>query len=66
MILGIDDLVSGDNCFFACTGITDGELVRGVRYDAGGVTCESLVMRSQSGTVRHIKAVYPLGHEWAH
>jgi len=66
VILGIDDLVSGDNCFFACTGITDGELVRGVRYDARGVTCESLVMRSQSRTVRSITAVYPLGHAWAH
>jgi fructose-1,6-bisphosphatase II len=66
VILGIDDLVAGDNCFFACTGITDGELVRGVRYTAAGVTCESLVMRSQSRTVRSITAVYPLGHAWAH
>jgi fructose-1,6-bisphosphatase II len=66
VVLGIDDLVAGDNCFFACTGITDGELVRGVRYTAGGVTCESLVMRSQSRTVRSITAVYPVGHAWAH
>jgi fructose-1,6-bisphosphatase II len=65
-ILGIDDLVRGDNCFFACTGITDGELVRGVRYDQRGVTTESLVMRSQSGTVRSITSLYPLGHAWAH
>jgi fructose-1,6-bisphosphatase II len=66
VVLGIDDLVSGDNCFFACTGITDGELVRGVRYTAAGVTCQSLVMRSQSRTVRSITAVYPPGHAWAH
>jgi len=65
-VLGTHDLVRGDNCFFACTGITDGELCRGVRYDARGVTTESLVMRSQSGTVRKITAVYPPGHAWAH
>jgi len=65
-VLDINDLVSGGNCFFACTGITDGELVRGVRYDAEGVTTESLVMRSQSGVVRNITAVYPLAHAWAH
>ena len=64
-LLEIDDLVAGDNCFFACTGITDGELVRGVRYDAASVTCESLVMRSRSRTVRSIRAVYPIDHAWA-
>jgi fructose-1,6-bisphosphatase II len=65
-ILGTNDLVRGDNCFFACTGITDGELVRGVRYDHRGVTTESLVMRSQSGTVRSITAIYPPDHPLAH
>ncbi|MGC8512241.1 MAG: class II fructose-bisphosphatase [Acidimicrobiales bacterium] len=55
-VLSIDDLVSGDNCFFAATGITDGELLRGVRYDARGAITESLVMRSKSGTVRRITA----------
>jgi fructose-1,6-bisphosphatase II len=55
-VLGLDDLVEGDNCFFAATGITDGELLRGVRYDAGGARTESLVMRSKSGTVRRIDA----------
>jgi fructose-1,6-bisphosphatase II len=55
-LLGIDDLVQGDNCFFAATGITDGELLRGVRYDSRGATTESLVMRSKSGTVRRIDA----------
>jgi fructose-1,6-bisphosphatase II len=55
-ILSTDDLVQGDNCFFAATGITDGEMLRGVRYDRWGATTESLVMRSKSGTVRQITA----------
>lgn len=63
-VLGTDDLVKGDNCFFACTGVTDGELVRGVRFDKAGATTESLVMRSKSGTVRHITARFPPGHPW--
>ncbi len=63
-VLGTDDLVSGDNCFFACTGITDGELVQGVHYDDRGATTASLVMRSKSGTVRHIDARFPPGHPW--
>jgi fructose-1,6-bisphosphatase II len=53
-VLTTDDLVAGDNCFFAATGITDGELVRGVRYRGGGATTESLVMRSKSGTIRRV------------
>jgi len=59
-VLSLDDLVQGDNCFFAATGITDGELLRGVRYDARGATTESLVMRSKSGTVRRIDARHRL------
>jgi fructose-1,6-bisphosphatase II len=55
-VLGIDELVSGNNCFFAATGITDGELLKGVHYDAGGCTTQSLVKRSKSGTVRLINA----------
>ena len=51
-ILSIDDLVSGDNCFFAATGVTDGELLKGVHYHRDGCTTQSLVMRSRSGTVR--------------
>lgn len=54
-----DDLVRGDNVFFAATGITDGELVRGVHYSAGGATTESLVLRSRSGTIRRIQAIHP-------
>jgi fructose-1,6-bisphosphatase II len=53
-ILSTDDLVRSDNVFFVATGITDGELVRGVRYKGGGATTESLVMRSKSGTIRRV------------
>ena len=55
-VLTTQDLVQGDNCFFAATGITNGALLRGVRYDYLGAHTESLVMRSQSGTVRLIQA----------
>ena len=55
-VLTTEDLAGGDNCFFAATGITDGPLLDGVRFDARGITTESLVMRSRSGTVRRIKA----------
>jgi fructose-1,6-bisphosphatase II len=59
-VLSTDDLVRGDNCFFAATGVTDGELLRGVHFDARGATTQSLVMRSQSGTVRRIDARHRL------
>lgn len=56
-VLTCDDLVRTDNVFFACTGVTDGDLLEGVRYQApGGATTDSLVMRAKSGTVREIKA----------
>jgi fructose-1,6-bisphosphatase II len=55
-VLTTNDLVSGDNCFFAATGITDGDLLRGVRYERTGARTQSLVMRSRSGTVRMIDA----------
>ena len=55
-----DDLVQGDNCFFAATGITDGELLQGVHYHEFGATTQSLVMRSKSGTVRKIDASHAL------
>jgi fructose-1,6-bisphosphatase II len=58
--LTTDDLVSGNNCFFAATGITDGELLRGVHYDHGRPTTSSLVMRSRSGTVRKVDARHQL------
>ena len=59
-VLTTDDLVQGDNCFFAATGITDGELLKGVRYEPGLVHTQSLVMRSRSGTVRLIDAQHRL------
>jgi len=58
-VLGIDDLVRGD-VFFVATGITDGELLRGVQYRAGGCTTQSLVMRSKSGTIRLIDSLHSL------
>ncbi|HWC12306.1 MAG TPA: class II fructose-bisphosphatase [Acidimicrobiales bacterium] len=59
-ILDQDDLVKGNNCFFAATGVTDGELLRGVHYDRQGATTQSLVMRSKSGTVRNVSARHSL------
>ena len=59
-VLTLDDLVRGDNSFFACTGITDGEVLKGVHYDARGATTDSLVMRSKSGTVRRVGARHRL------
>jgi fructose-1,6-bisphosphatase II len=53
-ILSTDDLVRSDNVFFVATGITDGELLKGVRYKGGGASTESLVMRSKSGTIRRV------------
>ena len=55
-----DDLCSGENIFFAATGITDGELLKGVRYFGGGAETHTLVMRSRSGTSRKIEAT----HRW--
>jgi fructose-1,6-bisphosphatase II len=54
-VLGIDDLVRSNNVFFVATGITDGELLRGVRYRTTGAQTHSIVMRSLSGTVRTIE-----------
>jgi len=53
-VLTTDDLVTSDNVFFVATGITDGELLRGVRYHGGGAETYSLVMRSKSGTIRSL------------
>ena len=53
-VLNIDDLVAGDNCFFAATGVTNGDLLRGVDFHSWGISTQSLVMRSRSGTVRLI------------
>ncbi len=54
-VLTQDDLVRGDNCFFSATGVTDGDVLEGVRYQGlRGASTESLVMRSRSGTVRRV------------
>jgi fructose-1,6-bisphosphatase II len=56
-VLDVDDLVRGSDVFFAATGVTDGDLIQGVRYLGDGhATTESLVMRSRSGTVREVRA----------
>jgi fructose-1,6-bisphosphatase II len=59
-VLATDDLVTGENAFVSITGITDGELVRGVRYREGGAITSSLVMRSKSGTVRRVDSEHQL------
>ncbi|MGW3666634.1 class II fructose-bisphosphatase [Streptomyces sp. NPDC005141] len=59
-VLTTSDLVSGENVFFVATGITDGELLRGVRYRSETATTESIVMRSKSGTVRQITSEHRL------
>ena len=54
-VLTQDELVRGDNCFFSATGVTDGDVLEGVRYQGlRGASTESLVMRSRSGTVRRV------------
>jgi fructose-1,6-bisphosphatase II len=55
-VLTTDDLVAGDDVFVAATGVTDGALLRGVRYSRSGAATDSIVMRSRSGTVRRIEA----------
>ncbi len=59
-VFGINDLVAGDNVFFAATGITNGELLDGVRFVRGGAVTTSMVMRSRSGTTRIIQSE----HRW--
>ena len=59
-LLTTEDLVNSDNCFFAATGVTDGELLNGVRYNSSGAVTQSLVMRSKSGTVRKIESYHNL------
>jgi fructose-1,6-bisphosphatase II len=59
-VLTTDDLVTSDDVFFAATGITDGELVDGVRYSKGSALTHSLVMRSRSGTIRTVASEHKL------
>jgi len=59
-VLDINDLVTSNNVFFAATGVTSGAMLGGVQYFGGGATTHSLVMRSQSGTVRHLRSRHRL------
>jgi fructose-1,6-bisphosphatase II len=59
-VLTTDDLVSSDNCYFVATGITDGELLHGVRYRRGAIRTHSIVMRSKSGTIRLVESEHQL------
>lgn len=59
-VLTVEDLVNGEDAFFVMTGITDGELLRGVRYGANRAITESLVMRARSGTVRQVRSTHHL------
>jgi fructose-1,6-bisphosphatase II len=59
-ILHTNDLCSGDKVFFAATGITDSDLLRGIRYNEGGAITHSVVMRAQSGTIRWLET----HHRW--
>jgi fructose-1,6-bisphosphatase II len=61
-VLDQDELVRGNNCFFSATGVTDGDVLEGVRYEGTlGASTESLVMRSRSGTVRRIQSRHDRG-----
>ncbi|CAB4847671.1 unannotated protein [freshwater metagenome] len=55
-VLLTDDLVTGDNVFFVATGVTDGEMLEGVRFSGDTITTHSIVMRSKSGTIREVKS----------
>lgn len=59
-VLTMDDLVSSEDVFFAATGITDGELLDGVKYSPNGARTESLVVRGVTGTVRQVIATHSL------
>ena len=61
-VYGTDELVGGEDVFFAATGASSGELLRGVRFVANGATTHSLVMRSRSGTIRWIDAIHDFTH----
>jgi fructose-1,6-bisphosphatase II len=59
-VLTLDDLVSGDNVFFAATGVTDGEFLKGITFYGTGAHTSSVVMRSRTGTIRYVEA----DHRW--
>ena len=59
-VLGTNDLVSSKNCYFAATGVTNGDMLRGVSYRNNGASTRSLVMRSKSGTIRYVDSFHKL------
>lgn len=59
-VLTTNDLVASDNCYFAATGVTNGDMLRGVSYRVKGATTRSMVMRSKSGTVRYVESDHQL------
>ncbi len=59
-ILRMEDLVRGDDCIFAATGVTDGELLTGVRYKGTKANTQSIVMRAKSGTVRFVEGTHSM------
>jgi len=59
-VLTLDDLVASDNVFFAATGVTDGEFLKGVKYQGDKIKTTSMVMRSKSGTIRYVEAIHQL------
>lgn len=62
-VLSTDDLVTSDNCFFVATGVTNGDLLKGVRYTKDRVLTQSIVMRSKSGTIRTVEGEHR-NHKW--
>ena len=59
-VLTLDDLVASDNVYFAATGVTDGDWLKGVKYRGDRIETSSLVMRSKSGTIRYVNATHHL------
>ena len=59
-VFSLNDLVNSENVFFAATGVTNGELLQGVRYEGGSIRTQSIVMRSASGTIRYIEALHKM------
>jgi fructose-1,6-bisphosphatase II len=64
-VLGLDDLVAGEDAFFSVTAVTDSPFLEGVRYDTrhNGVTTESLTIRAGSGSVRYVRGIHQLDPE---
>ncbi len=58
--LKMEDLAAGDNIIFCATGVTDGEMLKGVRFKGNKATTHSLVMRSKTGTIRFVEAIHSL------